>query len=147
MSRRTFSNYFSSKEEALFYREDRRTAHLLNLLRARPAEESALTALRESLLEFIQTSDLDAERMVKSRLLRHRPSLSAYRTSTHLQTEQGLSAELQRRLPEGPASRVSAQMLATSGLAALRVATSAWLENQDRPVEDLLRQALSHLSE
>jgi AcrR family transcriptional regulator len=147
MSRRTFSNYFSSKEDALFYRENLRTQQLLELVRERPAQESALTALREALIAFTGQSKPDADRLLQSRLLRRRPSLTAYRAASHLTAEQGLTSELGKRLDEGPQGRLSAQMLAAGGLSAWRVATTFWLENQDRQLPDLVAEALDHLRE
>lgn len=147
MSRRTFSNYFPSKEAALFYRENERTQHLLDLIRERPATESALTALRSALVDFTATSDLDAEKIIRSRQLRRRPELTAYRAASHVATERDLTAELAKRLPETPGRQLSAHMLAASALAALRVATSAWLEDQDRKLGELVAEALDHVRE
>jgi AcrR family transcriptional regulator len=147
MSRRTFSNYFSSKEDALFYRENLRTQQLLELVRDRPADESALTALRRAFLTFAELPKLDADRLLQSRLLRRRPALTAYRAASHLATEQGLTAELGKRLPEGARTPLSAQVLAAAGLSAWRVATTFWLENQDRDLTELVAEALDHLRE
>jgi AcrR family transcriptional regulator len=147
LSRRTFSNYFPSKEAALYYREDLRTQQLLDLVRNRPDDESALTALRQALITIAKTSALDAEQLEQRRLLRSRPSFTAYRAASHLATERGLTTELLKRLPPGSPGRLSAQMLAATGLAALRVATSYWLENQDQQLHELVSEALEHVRE
>ena len=45
VSRRTFSNYFSGKEEALFHGDAERLRRLLELLAEQPADELPWTAL------------------------------------------------------------------------------------------------------
>ncbi len=145
MSRRTFSNYFSSKEDALFYRENLRTQQLLELVRDRPADETALTALRHAFIAFADLPKLDADRVLQSRLLRRRPALTTYRAASYLATEQGLTAELLKRLPEGPRTALSAQMLAAAALTAWRVSTTFWLENPERDLADLVAEAFDHL--
>src|SRR4051812_43172719 len=53
VSRRTFSNYFSNKEEALLHGDQSRMRRLIDLVLGRPAEESAWTALRASAHELV----------------------------------------------------------------------------------------------
>ena len=45
VSRRTFSNYFASKEQALLHHDRARTVRLVELIRARPARESLMAAV------------------------------------------------------------------------------------------------------
>src|SRR6188472_1015635 len=48
VSRRTFSNYFGGKEDALLYGGEQRMRSMLEAFEARPPEESSWTALRAS---------------------------------------------------------------------------------------------------
>src|SRR3954467_13283022 len=62
VSRRTFSNYFGSKEEALMYGDFQRIQTLIEMVRERPAAESAWTALTGAAERFVgQLGDLDPQ--------------------------------------------------------------------------------------
>lgn len=54
ISRRTFSNYFTGKEDALLYGEEQQIGDLVRAVRERPAEESAWTALRAAVAPFAE---------------------------------------------------------------------------------------------
>src|SRR5215472_14550295 len=67
VSRRTFSNYFGSKEEALLHADQLRMRELVGLVRARPATEPAWTALTRGALELHRhVSGPDPEWIAKS---------------------------------------------------------------------------------
>src|SRR5919205_4414929 len=53
VSRRTFSNYFPNKEEALLHSDQVRLRRLLDLLRERPPEESPEEALAAAARELV----------------------------------------------------------------------------------------------
>ena len=80
VSRRTFSNYFASKEQALMHGDDRRMQELLEMVRARPGGEPAWTALTNAAEEFYrQLGDLDPVSVDRWRLVRSLPALRAQR--------------------------------------------------------------------
>ncbi|NEE10887.1 TetR family transcriptional regulator, partial [Streptomyces sp. SID7499] len=54
ISRRTFSNYFTSKEDALLYGEEQQIRALVRSVRDRPAEEPAWPALRAAVAQFAE---------------------------------------------------------------------------------------------
>jgi AcrR family transcriptional regulator len=146
VSRRTFSNYFSSKEEALFYREALRARLLLALLHERPVEESPMTALlRASELLAARTDDHNPTWMVQRRALRGRADLAGHRAAAYAATERDLSSELARHLPESPSRDLQARVLAGTFLATLRIATEHWLDAPERPLRDVVRDALSYI--
>src|ERR1700761_8769527 len=60
VSRRTFSNYFANKEEALLYGDQQRVRGLIASVRARPAAEPAWTALTRAARESWPACGLDA---------------------------------------------------------------------------------------
>ncbi|MEU2389895.1 TetR family transcriptional regulator [Streptomyces sp. NPDC007369] len=57
VSQRTFFRYFANKEEVAFAAQDLAESHLLAALRARPAAEGPLTALRAAVGEAWDTLD------------------------------------------------------------------------------------------
>jgi AcrR family transcriptional regulator len=106
VSRRTFSNYFAGKEQALLYGDETRIRRLLDLVHARPAAESPWTALTRA-AEELAVEDLavegddDVARMTQIRLLRRHPALLAQQVATYAAAERELAAELSSRMVAG----------------------------------------------
>jgi AcrR family transcriptional regulator len=147
LSRRTFSNHFSSKEEALFYSEAVRTETLLSLMHERPADEDARTAFTRAaeLMSADTTPYLDAEWLAARRLLHRYPTLVQHHAAAYAATERGLTVEIARRLSGNPADvagSLRARVLAATFLAALRAATTHWLETSQGSLPDVVAEAL-----
>ncbi|WP_203827317.1 TetR/AcrR family transcriptional regulator [Actinoplanes palleronii] len=144
VSRRTFSNYFANKEEALFYGDLQRMRLLAGLARERPATESPWAALSAAAEEFYgQQGDLDPEWIARSRMVRRHPSLAAAQVQTFAALERELAAEVAVRLGPGDPLGVRAQLIATTFLAVLRVSLNVWLERRpDISFHDLARESL-----
>lgn len=144
VSRRTFSNYFSSKEEALLYRDQLRMERLLELLRERPGAETPWTALTRAVHELYRegggpTSELAAQ----LRLVRKHPTLLAHQVGIHTALEKDIAAEIAARLPARSRTGVQPRVLAATFLATVRVASQSWLEqSSDTPLIDVVERAL-----
>jgi len=129
VSRRTFSNYFGSKEEALMYGDLQRVQSLIDLLRARPAGESAWAALTAAAEEFNhRLGDLDPDWLARNQLFRSHPTLIAAQVQTFAAVERELTVEVAARLAEPDPSGVRARMTTATFLAAMRVSVNLWLE-------------------
>jgi AcrR family transcriptional regulator len=129
VSRRTFSNYFGSKEEALMYGDFRRVQSLIEMVRARPASESPWTALTAAAAAFTgELGELDPQLVVQGRLLRSHPTLIAAQVQTFAAVERVLAAVVLARMAEDDARGVRARMTAATFLVALRVSLNMWLE-------------------
>ncbi len=139
VSRRTFSNYFAGKEEAIFYGDLLRLRRLLDLVRAQPADVTPRVALSGAAADLLAESDrLDPAWVAQRRLLRGHPSLVAHQVATYSAVERDLTAELGTRgLAELPA-----RVLAATFLAAVRAATQHWLEHPDRTLAEWVAEAL-----
>ncbi len=150
VSRRTFSNYFTGKEEALLHGDSTRLASLLDSVEARPAEESAWPALRagtdlvlaELQRRHLQRRDSGTDAgpgwLTRARLIRSHPALLAEQVATYASCERALAEEIERRLP-GHRSTSRARVVAACFLAALRVGIQTWL---DQPGDLTLRQCV-----
>jgi AcrR family transcriptional regulator len=129
VSRRTFSNYFGSKEEALMYGDSRRVQRLLDGLRARPADESPWVALTAVANEFNrEMGEPNPQTVAQGRLLRTHPTVLAAQTQTFAAVERELAAEVAKRLAEPDPLGVRARMTAATFLVALRVSMNMWLD-------------------
>src|ERR1700760_4825894 len=145
VSRRTFSNYFSGKEEALLYGEHQRVQTLVEMVRTRPAAEAAWTALIRAAEDFYrQIGELDPQQLSQWRLVRTQPSLVAAQVQTFAALERELAAEVAARLPGGDDDPLRARLTAAAFLAGMRVALHVWLHqpNGSRSLWDLVQHAL-----
>jgi len=129
VSRRTFSNYFGSKEEALMYGDFRRVQGLIESLRARPADETPWAALTAAASDFNRRlGDLDPQMVTQGRLMRTHPTLLAAQVQTFAAIERELAAEVSARMKEEDPRGVRARMTAAAFLVALRVSVNMWLD-------------------
>ncbi|AGP60448.1 TetR/AcrR family transcriptional regulator [Streptomyces rapamycinicus] len=143
VSRRTFSNYFASKEQALLHHDRARTVRLVELIRARPARESLMAAVIGAAEQHSTEFAADPEQEERYRTLRLHPALLSELVATYAAAERDLAVAVEERLPAGPDTPLRAQILAATLLAAFRVVGQTALERRERDVVDLLRRALA----
>ncbi|MFF9347528.1 TetR family transcriptional regulator [Streptomyces sp. NPDC014734] len=141
ISRRTFSNYFAGKEDALLHGEEQHIRALVQAVRDRPAEESAWTALRAAVRQFAErVSPPEREWALRTRLAMRHPSLLARQLANHAALERDLAdAVAARRGPSG--KQVRPTVLAAAFLASLRISMRMWIE------EDLAREPAEVMGE
>ncbi|KJK50599.1 TetR family transcriptional regulator [Lentzea aerocolonigenes] len=125
VSRRTFSNYFAGKEDAVLDADRSRIQELVALVSTRPAGEEAWTALRAATAELYRTWPVpDVEWMAQLRLLRRHPSLLARQAGDQVALERDLTAVLVVREPDEEVAR----LMAATFLATVRTGIALWLE-------------------
>jgi AcrR family transcriptional regulator len=129
LSRRTFSNYFGGKEDAVLYGYEQRLRTLLDLLRARPAEEPAWTALRQAFSGlYPRLGEPDSQWVAEIRLSRQHPSLLARQLATFARFERDLTEALAERTGDRSADAIRARVIAATFLTGVRLATQLWLD-------------------
>lgn len=151
VSPRTFFRYFGTKEDVLFDEgdgEDARQKQLLASLAARPASESPLMALRESVLLLV--ADYQSELPTLMRRKQVMASSPALRTRS-LERQHRWEEQVVNQLPRhgGSASRSDLEIRLTvaAAAAALRTATDLWLEsNGQRDFAQLIIDAFDTLA-
>jgi AcrR family transcriptional regulator len=128
VSRRTFSNYFTDKAEALLYGEELRMRQLLEEFSSRPSTESTWTALRRtSHVLYERITHRDREWVAQYHLARKHPSVLG-RQLTHYATTERRLAELIREREGLPPDSHRPRVLAGAYFTAIRIATQSWLE-------------------
>jgi len=151
VSRRTFSNYFASKEEALLYGDRLRFEELLLAVRERPTEETPWQALTRSARVLIgDLATMDPVWLAQMRLVFKHPSLAAYQVTAQSTVERELAAELVARAARtgGAADALHAQVLAAVFFATVRAAVRVWIEHPDeRPLADTVNAAFDAAAE
>ncbi|WP_169949421.1 TetR/AcrR family transcriptional regulator [Microbispora sp. H11081] len=149
ISRRTFSNYFGSKEDALLYGEEERVRFLVRAVRERPAGESGWQALRGAVRDMLEAmGEIDREWAVRTALTKRHPSLLARQLANHAALERDLVQAIgERDRAEDPAADLRSRVMAAAFLVALRIATHAWTEEQEfRPLPQIIDQALEQMA-
>ncbi|MEU6076721.1 TetR family transcriptional regulator [Micromonospora sp. NPDC047074] len=144
VSRRTFSNYFSSKEEAIFHGDAVRLRRLLELVRRQPADEPPWVALSTAAerLAVEAYGNAPPSWLVRRRQLRGHPGLVAHQIAAYTAIERDLADALAPHLT-GPDHALRSRVLAATLLATLRVAIQHWIDHPDGPLLDILRTALA----
>jgi AcrR family transcriptional regulator len=146
VSRRTFSNYFANKEEALLYGDYRRMGALIEMVCSRPVDEMPWAALSRSAEEFYdRLGDLDPQWVAQTRLLRTESALLALQVSMFATMEQELAAALTDRIAgDDDPFGIRARLMAATFMTAMRVALHLWLEQPDSmPLPDLTKRTLA----
>jgi AcrR family transcriptional regulator len=143
VSRRTFSNYFPNKEEALLWSDRVRIVRLLELVAQRPDGEPPWQAMSAAALELVTGSAHDPRWTAQVRLLRRHPSLLAQQVAQYADAERGLVELLTARLPQEPDAPLRARLLAATLLTTLRVAVQQWIEDPATPLPGVLARALT----
>ncbi|GII61099.1 TetR family transcriptional regulator [Sphaerisporangium krabiense] len=145
ISRRTFSNYFDGKEDALLYGDEQRLGTLVRRVREQPAGRPAWRALREALAGLygeVETSDRELH--LRARLAMRHPSLLARQLASRVRLEQELSLAVAEREQPGDAAP---ELVTAAFLAALRIAVQWWCaEAETRTLRELTDTALDQMA-
>ncbi len=143
ISRRTFSNYFSSKEDALLYGEEQRIRTLVEQVRAQPPGLTAWQALRGSAEGLHrQLGEPEREWSLRTRLARRHPSLLARQLANHARLERDLAEAV-----SGRSSDVPPRVLAAAFLVGLRLASHVWAEEREaRTLREVMGETLDQMS-
>ncbi len=129
VSRRTFSNYFANKEDALLHGDRVRISRLLDRVHARPPGEAPWQALTEAASAHHQAiGEVDPNWLAQVRLLRRHPSLLAQQTAAQHALELELAGVIAARDPGRPDEPMRSRVMAAVFLATMRTATGLWAE-------------------
>jgi AcrR family transcriptional regulator len=92
ISRRTFSNYFAGKEDALLYGEEQRFRQLVERVRSQPPQLSAWQAMRTAIMElYEELGEVDREWAMRTRLAKKHPTVLARQLANHAALERELA--------------------------------------------------------
>ncbi|MFG1780447.1 TetR/AcrR family transcriptional regulator [Micromonospora sp. NPDC049051] len=144
VSRRTFFNYFSSKEAAVFHGDAVRLRRLLELIRRQPPDAPPWEALSGAAerLAVEAYGNAPPSWLLHRRQLRGHPGLVAHQVAAYSAIERELADDVAHRLT-GPDRTLRSRVLAATFLASLRVAIQHWIDHPDGPLLDVLRIALA----
>jgi AcrR family transcriptional regulator len=149
VSRRTFANYFSSKEEAIASLNADRAAEAAQALRDRPAAESLAEALAGVFAAQYEAGShgMDQQRARLVQLLTTSPALRGEYLKTQAEAEGPLAAAIAERTGHDLPRDLYPHVLAGAAIAAVRVATGHWLAHGGAgSLPDVIRQAVRQVT-
>lgn len=145
VSRRTFFNYFASKEDALVGENPELAEFLRQALATRPAGEPALTAVNHALRETITvffTDDIRARFTARQRLISAYPALLPRHLARYAAFEQLLAEAITARSAAGDPDP---ELLAAVTASAVRLCALQWTRDGDPPLTERLDTAFAVL--
>ena len=147
VSVRTFSNYFSSKEEALFAPDPDLVARLEAAIVQRPASEDPLAAVEAVVLELADrlATRRDAWR-ARMRLVAATPELRPRLTGQFSTFEQLITRAVAVRTGRPQETDPYPALVAASAVGAIRVAMRHWHTDSGPSLEQLLAEQFAHLA-
>ncbi len=145
VSRRTFSNYFASKHEALADRLVERAEQSANVFRARPRGETLWQALTAALIapyEQLVFND-SAENREASRLVLEDPALRAELWKGNFAAQQALAQAIAERTGLDAERELYPSLVAATAVAAVMTVLERWLRlKRPPPLLPMIREAL-----
>jgi AcrR family transcriptional regulator len=138
VSPRTFSNYFSCKEEAVAAAGHQYWVDVIDRQSARPVDEHPLESMRALLVQAAgATSDENFERAMRSmRLGLTYPALLPFQVAQYDELEMMLRESVAARTETDPSHDLYPGLVAATAVAAMKAAISLWLIN-DSTAQDL----------
>ena len=145
VSKRSFFDYFPSKEEVVFAWQDSFAECLVGAIAGRPAEEPLSTVVEEALTSAI-TVALDAQSLALGELVRETPVLSARNQLKYTKLEQKLTEALLARTGGDDTDKLRIRLLSAVVVSALRVGGERWQERrQQGSVQAFAREIFKEL--
>ncbi|OAV55944.1 TetR family transcriptional regulator [Rhizobium sp. WYCCWR10014] len=129
VSKRSFFDYFPSKEEVVFAWQDAFADRLMAAIAARPTDESSVTAVEAAITATVIAA-VDEPGLALGDLIHRTPALKARDQLKYAKLEQKLAEALLLRKGDDPLERPRMRVLAAIVIGALRVGAELW---QQRP--------------
>jgi AcrR family transcriptional regulator len=148
VSRRTFTNYFSGKEEAIASLNADRFAAAAEDLATRPAGEPLAGSLAEVFAaQYEAAAGMDPERARQIRMMMTSPALQGEALKTMAAAEEPLAKAIAGRTGGDPHADLYPHVLAAAVMAAVRAATGHWMTTGGTgSLPDLIRQAVRQVA-
>ena len=129
VSKRSFFDYFPSKEDVVFAWQDGFADHLMQAIASRPRQEPAVKAVQFGLVSAL-VSAADERSLAIGELVRRTPALRGRDQLKYAKLESKLTEALRARA-SNPAEEKKMRLLAAVVMGALRVGGEIW--NQQPP--------------
>lgn len=148
ISRRTFFRYFETKEDVVLWRLRYSSEQLGEALKARPAEEPPLLAVRHALEEMHESYQSDPERYrAYLRFLLETPRLRAQLLETREQWRVLLCRILATRMGDESDTHGRAMLIGSVAVCTQDVAVRRWTSEGTRSLKEYMDEAFAALGD
>jgi len=124
VSKRSFFDYFPTKEDVVFAWQDRFGDVLIAAVAARPTHEPLARAVEEALTSTVVAA-VDPQSLAIAKLIAETPALRARDQLKYAKLEQKLTCALMERV-KGEAGQLRARLVAMVAVGSLRVGAEVW---------------------
>ncbi|MDE1991531.1 MAG: TetR family transcriptional regulator [Rhizobiaceae bacterium] len=146
VSKRSFFDYFPSKEEVVFAWQDNFSNELADAIAARPKDEPIVEVIEGALTSALLTASADPQRLAIGALIRDTPALCARDQLKYAKLEQKLTEVLYARSGGGEDERFRLRLLSAIVVSAMRIGGERWNEGpRDVPLQDFARGIFDEL--
>ena len=148
VSRRTFTNYFSSKEEAIASVNTERSTRIIDALRERPAGEPLAHSLAEVFAEqYAEAAALDRRHIARIEEVTSSPAVRGEFLNTLVEAELPLAEVIAERTGTDVRRDLFPRVLAAAVFSAARAAVGHWRATQgNESLPSLVRQAVNQVT-
>ncbi|ANM08931.1 MULTISPECIES: TetR family transcriptional regulator [unclassified Rhizobium] len=145
VSKRSFFDYFPSKEEVVFAWQDGFADRLMAAIAARPAEEPLVAAVEAAITATVIAA-VDERSLALGELIHRTPALKARDQLKYARLEQKLAEALLLRKGNDPQERSRMHILAAVVIGALRVGAELWRQRPpDAAPQDIAHEIFAEL--
>ena len=130
VSKRTFFNYFASKDDAVLGWSEDEADRLLETVTGRPADQDALAAVEAALADLVDVATTSPIWHAQLDLVRLHPELLGRMTAVSLHVEASVADAVARRAGQAP-THPDVALLAAVTTATLRVVLGRWLDSPE----------------
>lgn len=141
VSKRSFFDYFPSKEEVVFAWQDSFADALVAAIAARPADEPLVTVVEEAVSATVMAS-FDPQSLALADLIRQTPALYARDHLKYAKLELRLTEALSARSKATDSEKLRVRLLSAIVIGAMRVGGEQWHEIQQPTSPETLVRAL-----
>ncbi|OWV69016.1 TetR family transcriptional regulator [Rhizobium sp. R339] len=144
ISKRSFFDYFPSKEDVVFAWQDSFADRLTAAVAARPAEEPSVKAVEAAIMATLVAS-ADERGMALHELIRGTPALKARDQLKYAKLEQKLAEALLQRKGNDAAEGPRMRILAAIVIGAMRVGGELWQQRPGASLQDFAEETFAEL--
>ncbi|MDL2399139.1 TetR family transcriptional regulator [Rhizobium mayense] len=146
VSKRSFFDYFPSKEEVVFAWQDSFSGDLADAIAAQPKDASIVEVIEGALSSALLAATSDPQRLALAALIRDTPALCARDQLKYAKLERKLTDALFARSGGGEEERFRLRLLSTIVVSALRIGGERWNEGpRELSLQDFARHVLEQL--
>ena len=146
VSKRSFFDYFPSKEEVVAAWQDSFARELIDAVAAQPRDASLVVVIEAAVDAALRATIADPQRLALAALIRNTPALCARDQLKYAKLERKLADALYARSQGGDAERFRLSVLAAAVVTMLRIGGERWLEStRDISLEAFARVTFDEL--